>query len=340
MIRPFKLFHDGSHLVWFEETCEQLSMKPADLFIHEFSNGNVINRIDEDVSEFDCFVMATQGTPMTLYKETMLGLVSNLAVNSEGRVNLLFGYMPNIRSDKEDQPRIVVAARDMADQITLAGAHRAVIFEPHFKQISGFFDRKITKVSLVFGNPLLVNALMSKFNCKNFVSVAADLGGSKTAGLVASKLNVDIAIIDKRRIGNEEKAVPYAVIGKVKGKDCVITDDEIASGSTFYEDVLFLLEKGAKSVIGMMSHAIMTNLDTLREIAANDKIPALIVCDTVPISQEKRDILKGKLFIVHTAPVYAEAIRRLSSGGSFRGPDGLLRRMWDVKHFPPVVEVV
>lgn len=340
MSRPFKVFHDGSHPVWYAEVCERLNVKPGNVYIKVFSNGNPINRIDEDVRDFDCFVLTTQGTPMTLYKDIMLDLVYNLQVNSDGRISVVFGYMPKIRSDKEDQPRVVVAARTMTDQITNAGADRVLIMEPHFKQIIGFFDRLKTKVDLMFGTPLLVHALRQEFGKRKYVSVAADLGGTKTAGLVAEKLDVDIALIDKRRKGNDEKAIPDRVVGDIKGKICVITDDEIASGETLLNDARFLIENGADGVIGNVVHPIMTNSDILLQIANEPRILGLNVCDTVPITPEKRALLAGKLHIVHTAPVYAEAINRVNHGQSFRGDQGLLRRMWDPLLFPPMVEKI
>ncbi|MFZ5365553.1 MAG: ribose-phosphate diphosphokinase [Patescibacteria group bacterium] len=324
------IFDAGAHPALCQTICQLLEIEPGQAEVLEFSNGDIANKLLSDVRGSDCFVISTQAQPVQFHIQTTLSLVKNLRIHSDGMVRLIWGYMPGIRSDKVDQLRISLGARDMADQITAAGAHGVVILEPHFPQIVGFFDQRLTRVEPIKTASIFLNEIVNSgnFDLNNCVVVAADLGSAKRSGTFATRLHVELAFIDKRRNGNTETIKPVAVIGNVKGRDCLVPDDEICSGSTFIEDAIFLLENGARTVTGFMTHAPLTNLAALRKIEAISEITGLHVTDSIPISQEKQATC-SKLRIHSVAPLLAGLIRCVHERRSIHGPHGFLQSLYD-----------
>lgn len=325
----YKVFDTGAHPELCQETCKLLERDLAQIQLLEFSNENVANIIGEDIRGSDSFVISTQAPPVQKNIQVMLRVVRNLRANSEGKVRVIFGYFPEIRSDKKDQPRISVGARDMADQITNAGAHGVIIFDPHFPQIIGFFDPLKTRVEIVTAKSVFLNRIVEDpvFNRENTCVVAPDLGSAKLAGSFATRLHVDLAFVDKRRIGNIEKVVPVAVIGNVKGKHCKVPDDEVCGGGTFIEVAKFLLDNGAASIEGFMTHGVLTKMSFLEEIKSIPEIIALHVTNTIPVPQEKRQIT-DKLKVHTVAHIVAGLIRSIHERKSVHGPEGLLRGLY------------
>lgn len=336
--RPFKVFHDGSHPEFFSRLCQRLGVHEGLVAWLSFSNEEIIPRLDEDVRDYDCFLFATKKLPgAIIYNHNMKNLLRLLSENSDGVVTLAYGYMHGIRSDKEDQPRVAMLAQYEAEEIARRGAERVILLDPHFPQIKGFFP-KGTKVETMFAMPVFLNYIRSRYDLSQCVAVGADGGSGKSRSrVITEKLGIDEIGIEKKRDGNKEKAIPKRVLGNVSGKICLIGDDEVCSGSTIYEDAKFLLASGAIGVVAMVTHPILTKIETLEKMQALEGMLEMVMMDHIYVSPEKR-VAMPKLTLLDCSKIWAAAIRCIHDGRSFRGsPDGLLARMYNAEEFPSVV---
>ncbi|OGF30337.1 hypothetical protein A2533_02695 [Candidatus Falkowbacteria bacterium RIFOXYD2_FULL_35_9] len=331
--RPFKFFHDGSHPDLVRMICERLGQEEGRLNWELHSQGEFRVQIDDNIRLCDNFVFGTHADPVQTFNNRLKTLLRTIRRHSDGWRKLLNPYMKNIRSDREDEARVSIGVRDEADELFAAGAQSIVIAEPHFEQVVGVFNPEM-QVDFIFGTPYFVNYIKQQGPLNNVTVVSADFGGAKRAGRVASKIGAPIAFIDKRRDDHMEKVVPVAVIGDVKGRDCVIPDDEACSLGTLIEDTKYLLLHGARSVKAVITHPILTHPERMRELQAIDEFSELVVCNTVPVSEEKRSCLP-KMKIIDTSNAWAEAVKCIRDGNGFRGgQSGLLARMYDEKQFP------
>ncbi len=162
---------------------------------------------------------------------------------SAGRITAVLPYFPYVRSDKKDRPRISITARLMADLLQTAGADRILTMNLHSPQVQGFFRIPADQLQAA---PILCDYLRQSRDLANYVLVAGDVGESKEVGEDANRLNLPIAIVDKRRHGDDENARATNLIGDVKGKVALIVDDEVASGGTLTEATRFVLERGRR----------------------------------------------------------------------------------------------
>ncbi len=183
----------------------------------------------ENVRGSDVFVVQTSCPPVNEGIMELLIMIDALRYASAERITAVLPYFPYVRSDKKDKPRISITARLIADLLQTAGAHRVLTMDLHSPQIQGFFHIPIDQL---IAAPLICDYFRAQ-DLSNTVLVDGDVGESKSIGRYANRLNVPIAIIDKRRDGDDEKAKAVHLIGDVKGKDALIIDDEIASGRDF-----------------------------------------------------------------------------------------------------------
>jgi ribose-phosphate pyrophosphokinase len=302
-----KVFSGSSHPQFVDEICAHLGIPPGRREIVEFSNQNIMAKISENVRGDDVYVVQTMAPPVNYHIVEALIMIDALRGASASRITAVLPYFPYARSDKKDQPRISIAARLMADLFQTAGADRVLTMNLHCPQIQGFL--RIPSDQLI-GGPVISQHLR-KGNLKNTVLVASDVGEVKDLTHYANRLDLPMAIIDKRRYGNDEKAKAHSIIGDVEGKDAILLDDEIASGGTMLEAVDFLLKHGVTSVTCGAVHGVLTK-DAVQRLSASP-LKEIVVCDTIPVPEEKRT---PKLKVLSVAPMFAEAIKRIHIGRS------------------------
>ena len=201
-----------------------------------------------------------------------------------------------------------LTARLVADLLQAAGADRVLTIDLHAPQIQGFFHIPVDQLQAV---RLLSKHITKEIDLKDTVIVASDAGEAKDIGRYANRLNLPIAIIDKRRYGDDEKAVAARLVGEVEGKTALLVDDEIATGRTMMAAAKFLKEKGATRVVAASTHAVFSG-NPRDELGASE-ISRMMVTDTVPIPREKR--FEG-LKVLTVSRLLAEAIRRIHDGRS------------------------
>lgn len=302
----FKIFSGSSHPAFVKSICDYLGMKPGEREILQFSNQNIMVKILENVRGDDVFVVQTMAPPVSDMILEALIMIDALKQASAARVTAVLPYFPYARSDKKDQPRISIAARLMADLYETAGADRVLTMNLHAAQIQGFFRKPADQL---IGGPVICDYLR-EWDLSNAVLVASDAGEIKDVTHYANRLDLPIAIIDKRRYGNDEKAKAQHVIGDVAGMDCILTDDEIASGRTMIEAFDFLLAKGATSVTCAAVHPVLTG-NAPQELT-DSPVKEIIVCDTIPVAAK----VTPKMKVLTVAPLFARALKCIHEGES------------------------
>jgi ribose-phosphate pyrophosphokinase len=302
-----KVFAGASHPALALEICAHLGVPLGRAHTTRFSNENLKVRIEENVREKDVFVVQTAAPPLSEHIVELLIFLDALRHASARRVTAVCPYLPYSRSDKKDEPRISITARLMADLLSTAGANRVLTVDLHSPQIQGFFSIPADQLTAI---PVLCERLKQD-DLSNAVVVAADVGEAKDAGRFAERLNLPLAFIDKRRKGDDETARAVNVVGDTAGKDCLLVDDEIATGGTVFAATEFLLDRGARSVSAAVVHPVLSGRAVSRLAAS--RLTRLLVTNTIPLPPEKR---LPKIELLSLAPLLATAIAHIHDGAS------------------------
>ena len=309
MFGEMKVFSGSSHPELARGIATHMGMPLGRLKVTRFSNENIKVKVEENVREADVFVIQSSCPPVSDNLMELLILIDALKFASAARITAVLPYFPYARSDKKDEARISITARLVADLLETAGADRVLTMTLHAPQILGFFRKPADQL---LATPILSNYFKSK-DLSNTTVVATDAGAAKFAGHFAKRLTVPMAIIDKRRFDDSEKAQSVALIGDVKGRDAIIYDDEIATGGSIKEAARILREFGARSVRVGVTHPVFSGnaLETLT--SAN--LDELVVTDSIPISPERAKQLPN-LKVLSTAALFGDAILRIHGGRS------------------------
>ena len=278
-----KIFSGSSHPELTQAICDCLGLKVGKSRVIRFSNENIMVEVQENVRTLDTFVVQTASTPANDHLVELLMFIHALKNASAVRVTAVMPYYFYVRSDKKDRPRISISARLMADLIQAAGADRVILLDLHSDQIQGFFS---VPSDHLFASKILCKHLRSTLDLSNAVAVASDAGEAKGIGRYANRLGLPIAIIDKRREGDDEEAKAVALVGDVKGKTAILFDDEIATAGTMIEAAKYLRKQGAEKVVAVVTHAVLSG-DGPEKLAKSQIFP-VIVTDSIPIPEKKR----------------------------------------------------
>ncbi|MDH5559549.1 MAG: ribose-phosphate pyrophosphokinase [Deltaproteobacteria bacterium] len=308
MVGQLRIISGSSNTEFTDEVCQLIGIQRTRIESIKFSNENMMVRILDNIRESDTFLIQTSCSPVSDNIIENFLLLDALKHSSASRITAVLPYFPYVRSDKKDQPRISIAARLMANLFQTAGAQKFLTMEFHSPQIQGFFD---VPVDQLMATTVICDYFLKK-DLTNFVIVAADVGEAKPLGRFANRLNLPMAIIDKRRLGNTDTVVPTHLIGDVKGKHALIIDDEVASAGTLCKAAEFLKEKGAKSTTAAAVHPVLSGkaIEKINE----SNLTELVVTNTIPLG-DKQERCK-KLKVLSVAPIFAQAIQRIHNGDS------------------------
>jgi ribose-phosphate pyrophosphokinase len=304
---PIKIFAGSAGKELATEICEFLDLPVGKSETLQFKNENLMVTIQENVREADVFVIQPSCTPVNDGIVELLIMIDALKGSSARRITAVLPYFPYCRSDKKDRPRISITARLMADLIQTAGANRVLTMDLHSPQIQGFFN---IPVDQLMAAPLICRHYRDR-DLKDYVLVAGDAGEAKELGKYANRLHLPMAIIDKRRYADDDRAVAKNLIGDVEGKHALIIDDEISTGGTMIEAAHFLKKMGAKSIWAAATHPVLAGNATQK--FEDSPIEELLVTNTIPVHADKRT---PKLKMVSVAPIFAKAIKRIHEGSS------------------------
>lgn len=299
-----KIFTGNSNPEFAQAIADQLGVKMGDSQVGKFSDGEIFVNINETVRGADVFVVQSTCSPVNDNLMELLIMIDAFKRASAGRITAVIPYFGYARQERKAKARDPISAKLCADIITTAGADRVLTMDLHAAQIQGFFD---IPVDHLLGAPLLANYYKEKFDSQkdDLVVVSPDLGSVTRARKFASKIDVPIAIIDKRRPKANVSEV-MNIIGDIKDKNVILVDDMIDTAGTIVNGAQALKDRGAKNVYACCSHAVLSG--PAIERIENSCIEELLVLDTVTLPPEKRI---DKIKILSVAPIFAEAIDRI-----------------------------
>jgi ribose-phosphate pyrophosphokinase len=224
---------------------------------------------------------------------------------SAGRITAVVPYYGYGRTDKKDQPRVPITARLVADLLTTAGANRLLTIDLHAAQIQGFFNIPVDELTALS----ILNEYFKERALDNLVVVATDIGISKRARDVAASLGASLAIIEKRRLGNNDTTETLNIIGEVQGIRALAVDDEIDTAGSLVGVVNTLIEHGATEVYACCTHPVFSG-PAIQRIASSP-VKEVVVTDTIPVNGDKK---LDKITVLPIASLLGEAIHRIHTG--------------------------
>jgi ribose-phosphate pyrophosphokinase len=306
-VDELKVFTGNAHPEMAKAVTKQLKIPLGKCEVFEFSNENIFVRIMENVRERDCFIIQPLCSPVNKNLVELLIMLDAFKRASAGRITAVIPHYSYGRTDHKDQPRVPITARLLADLLTVAGANRVLTMDLHSNQIQGFFNIPVDELTALY---VLTDYFIQK-KVPDLVVVAADIGISKRALDAARRLNAPLAIIDKTRTGNDEKAYAMFVIGDIDGKNVLIFDDEVSTAGTLITDVNLLRKQGAKDVYFCCTHPVFAG-PAIKRINKSP-VKEVVVTNTVPVNGDKK---LDKITVLPIAPLLGEAIKRIHTGQS------------------------
>jgi ribose-phosphate pyrophosphokinase len=305
LIDELKVFAGNAHPALAQGICDYLEIPLGQAEVFEFSNENIFVRILENVRERDVYVIQPISSPVNKNLMELLIMLDALKRASAARITAVVPYFGYGRTDKKDQPRVPITARLVADMITVAGANRLLTVDLHAGQIQGFFTIPVDELTALYmlGNYFETKAL------GNLVVVATDIGISKRARDLAERLNTPLAIIEKRRVGNIDKAEMLNIIGDVAGMRALLIDDEIDTAGSLVTAATALQKAGATEIYACCTHPVFSR-SAIKRIAKSP-IKEVVVTDTIPLPDSKKS---EKISTLSLAALLGEAIHRIHAG--------------------------
>jgi len=307
MQNTLKIFSGRSNLTLAQGIVDVLGMDLGDLTIRTFADGELWVKYEENIRGQDVFIIQSTNEPADNLIELFLLLDAAVRASAQ-RVTAVIPYFGYGRQDRKDQPRVPISSRVMVDIITTTGADRIISMDLHSTQIQGFasipFDH-------LYSRMVLMDTLRKlDFSPDNCTVLAPDVGSAAMGQSYARSLGVHFALIDKRRYAPNKAEVSH-LIGDLEGKDVLIIDDMIDTAGTTVSAAQAAMEKGAKSVIAVATHGVLSDPAIARLKEA--PIKELIITDTISLKKEKQ---LPKMKIVSVANVFGEAIKRIHNGES------------------------
>ena len=307
MYGALKVFGGRAHPAMTQEICAYLNLPVGEVTAFDFSDGETFVQIEENVRGADVFLIQPTCPPVNQNLVELLILIDAFRRASARRITAVLPYYGYGRQDKKDKPRVPITAKLVAELIQRAGADRLLTMDLHAAQLSGFFD---VPVDHLFAAPVLLEAIRA-LEIPDLVIISPDAGGVARARAIAKRLEVDLAIVDKRRVGPNEAQI-MNVIGDVDGRDVLVVDDIFDTAGTLVSTAESLVQKGAESVMAVGIHGILSgpSLERINESC----LKTVFVTNTVPIAE--RILMCEKLRSLSVSALLGEAIRRIHDNSS------------------------
>ena len=287
---------------------KNLKNKLVNTSIRKFADGEIYIEINENIRGNSIFIIQSVSSPANDNLMELLLCIDALKRSSAKNITAVIPYFGYARQDRKVVPRTSISAKLVSNLITNAGANRVVTVDLHAGQIQGFFD---IPVDNLFATPIFAKHIKRKIKNKNIICVAPDVGGVERARALGKKLDVGLAIVDKRR-PSPGKSQVMNVIGNVKNKVCILTDDIIDSGGTIVNAADALIKRGAKEVHVYATHGVFSG-EAVKKIK-NSKIKNLVITESIDISDKLKKV--GNIEVLSISILLAEAIKRISNSTS------------------------
>lgn len=291
------------------DICRHLRIPLGDADVFQFSNENIFVKINENVRGHDVFIIQTFSTPVNRSIMELLIMIDALKRASAQRITAVIPYYAYGRTDKKDQPRVPISARLIADCITVAGANRVLTLDMHAGQIQGFFNIPVDELTAEI---ILARYFSEKeLDLSNVTVVSADEGFAKKARQLADRLNSPLAIVEKRRLGNNGVTEAMGIIGNVSGRHALIVDDEIDTAGSLTQAIRIVDAHGAREIYCCATHGIFSGPAVERLQGA--RINELVITDSIP--PPDRNLLPN-MTVLSVAELFAGTISRIHEGRS------------------------
>jgi len=296
-----KIFAGNSNPVLAGEIAEAMNVGLGRAEVGKFPEGECKVKIHDNIRGADVFIIQSTCPPVNDNLVELLVMIDACRRASARRITAVIPYFGYARQDRKDQPRVPITAKLVANLITEAGADRVLTMDLHAQQIQGFFDIPLDHLMAL---PVLIEHFKT-LKIDNLSICTADVGGIKGAWKFAERLSVPLAIVDKKRSG-DDKVEALALIGDVKGKNIIIPDDMIATGGTLVNAAKFLRDNGAKDLYAACTHGVLSGNAVEKLKAVNFK--EVIMTNTIPLAAETKQANYKQLSI---AKLFGEAILRI-----------------------------
>ena len=303
-----KILTGNSNKQLSSKISKNLKNKLVNTSIRKFADGEIYIEINENIRGNSIFIIQSVSSPANDNLMELLLCIDALKRSSAKNITAVIPYFGYARQDRKVVPRTSISAKLVSNLITNAGADRVVTVDLHAGQIQGFFD---IPVDNLFATPIFAKHIKKKIKTKNIICVAPDVGGVERARALGKKLDVGLAIVDKRR-PSPGKSQVMNVIGNVKNKICILTDDIIDSGGTIVNAADALIKRGAKEVHVYATHGVFSG-DAVKKIK-NSKIKNLVITDSIDSSDKLKKV--RNIEVLSISILLAEAIKRISNSTS------------------------
>ena len=305
--KDIKIFTGNAYPKAAEDIAKNLGLPLGKCAVGHFADGEVSVSPEESVRGSDVFIVQSTCNPVNDNLMELIIMIDAFRRASAGRITAVIPYFGYARQDRKAKARDPISAKVVANMLTAAGADRVLTMDLHAAQIQGFFD---IPVDHLMGAPILTPYFQPivHHHEDEYVAVSPDHGSVNRVRKFAEKLDIPLAIIDKRRPKANVSEV-MNIIGDVKGKKCIIMDDMVDTAGTLCGAAKALIEiRGALSVTACATHGPLSG--PAIERIQNSVLDELVLLDTIPISEEKRAAC-DKITVLPVAPVFAEAIERI-----------------------------
>ena len=302
-----KLLACNSNIGLSEEISKKLNIPLTKASIRKFSDEEIYVEIKENVRGQDVYVIQSTSKPANDNLLELLISIDALKRASAKQITAVIPYFGYARQDRKPGPRTPITAKLVADLITTSGADRVLTIDLHAGQIQGFFD---VPVDNLYAAPILLNDIKEKFDVDNTIIISPDVGGVVRARYIANKLDINLAIVDKRR-EKENISEVLNIIGDVNKKDCILIDDIVDTAGTLTNASEALISSGAKSVSAYVSHGVFSGPALKRILKSSLK--EVITTNTISGTIDEHDYKIRRLSV---APLIAEAVKRIDNHSS------------------------
>ena len=302
-----KLLSCNSNTGLSKEIARKLNLSLTKASIRKFSDEEIFVEINENVRGQDVYVIQSTSKPANDNLLELLISIDALKRASAKQITAVIPYFGYARQDRKPGPRTPITAKLVANLISTSGASRVLTIDLHAGQIQGFFD---IPVDNLYAASILLHDIKSNFNIKNTIIISPDVGGVVRARYIANKLNINLAIVDKRR-EKENTSEVLNIIGNVENKDCILIDDIVDTAGTLTNAGEALLSSGAKSVSAYVSHGVFSGPALKRILKSN--IKEVVTTNTI---SKIKDENQCKIRRLSVAPLIAEAVKRIDNHSS------------------------
>jgi ribose-phosphate pyrophosphokinase len=301
--KRLQVFSGGGYPELAEEVVDHLGMKLGEVDIHEFLNGELYVRFNENVRGSDVFIFQTHCSPVNNNIMEQLIMIDAAKRASAKRIIAVCPFYGYARADRKARSREAITAKLLADMLTVAGADRVVSVDLHTGQIQGFFDQPLDHLTAL---PLLVDWLGRQFPDEDLVIASPDAGGVKLASKFQSRVHGSrLAFLAKTRTAHNVTQT-LAVVGEVRGRTCVLVDDMIDTAGTICGAAEALAERGAKRVVVAATHPVLSG--PACERIAKSSIERVVFANTLPIPA---DCGTDKIEVLSIAPIIASTMEAI-----------------------------